>query len=327
MPNLISTDDVDQSEKFDYYRDAVLGLPVPVEIRCREPGTFHAALHITSLDDMPVVSLESRACTYQVARTPLLIRRADPESYRLVLNVRGRSGLNHHHQDVTLDPGDLLLCDTSFPFHGWRGSRTEGIERWIMATFPRRKLPLHPDRVRCVLGARLCGTDGVNALLRDYLRRIADDSPHHNAATAHGLAAVMLDLLAVVLADELDMERFVPPESRDRTLLVRMQAFIDDHLSDPNLTPNAVATAHHVSTRTLQRVFQGNGLTVSGWIREQRLARCRRDLADPRLGQRPVHAVAARWGYVDAAHFSRAFHAAYGIGPLAFRQHETGLSH
>jgi AraC-like DNA-binding protein len=106
-----------------------------------------------------------------------------------------------------------------------------------------------------------------------------------------------------------------------------MQAFIDDHLSDPNLTPNAVATAHHVSTRTLQRVFQGNGLTVSGWIREQRLARCRRDLADPRLGQRPVHAVAARWGYVDAAHFSRAFHAAYGIGPLAFRQHETGLSH
>ena len=35
--------------------------------------------------------------------------------------------------------------------------------------------------------------------------------------------------------------------------------------------------------------------------------RCRRDLVNPALADRPVAAIASRWGFVDAAHFSRVF--------------------
>ncbi len=58
-------------------------------------------------------------------------------------------------------------------------------------------------------------------------------------------------------------------------------------------------------------------MTVSTWIRTRRLEQCRRDLLDPMLADRPVAAIAARWGFVDAAHFSRAFKTAFGVSPAS----------
>jgi hypothetical protein len=53
------------------------------------------------------------------------------------------------------------------------------------------------------------------------------------------------------------------------------------------------------------------------------LERCRRDLLDPSLGDVPVSAIAARWGLTNAAHFSRAFRAAYGASPVEYRRLES----
>ncbi|HEY5833856.1 MAG TPA: helix-turn-helix domain-containing protein [Streptomyces sp.] len=55
-------------------------------------------------------------------------------------------------------------------------------------------------------------------------------------------------------------------------------------------------------------------------MRHRRLERCRHDLADPQWDSRPVYALAARWGFTDSAQFSRAFRAAYGVPPSAYRQ-------
>lgn len=55
-------------------------------------------------------------------------------------------------------------------------------------------------------------------------------------------------------------------------------------------------------------------------VREQRLEKCRRDLADPACAGRPIHAVASRWGFTDAAAFSHAFRAAHGSTPTDYRR-------
>jgi len=58
---------------------------------------------------------------------------------------------------------------------------------------------------------------------------------------------------------------------------------------------------------------------VADHIRQRRLERCRRDLAEPLLSARPVYAIAARWGFAHPAEFSRIFHSAYGIPPGEYR--------
>jgi AraC-like DNA-binding protein len=107
---------------------------------------------------------------------------------------------------------------------------------------------------------------------------------------------------------------------RERTLLVRIHAFIEQHLGEADLSPGVVAAAHHVSVRYLHRLFEAQETTVAAWIRRRRLERCRRDLADPALGAVPVAALAARWGLPDSAHFSRLFRRTYGLPPAEYRR-------
>jgi AraC-like DNA-binding protein len=41
---------------------------------------------------------------------------------------------------------------------------------------------------------------------------------------------------------------------------------------------------------------------------------------EPYFAARPVKAIAARWGFTSAAHFSQAFRRAYGFSPGEFRR-------
>src|ERR1700734_434054 len=107
--------------------------------------------------------------------------------------------------------------------------------------------------------------------------------------------------------------------SRPATLLRDIQAFIDKSLANPDLNPAAVAAALHISERYLYLVFAGQPMSVAAQIRDRRLQRCRRDLADPALADRPVAAIAARWGFTSPAHFSRVFRRAFGSTPGQYR--------
>jgi AraC-like DNA-binding protein len=110
----------------------------------------------------------------------------------------------------------------------------------------------------------------------------------------------------------------------DQNLLARIQGYIQQRLGDRGLSPRTIAAAHHISVRTLHRMFQGDGGgTVAAWVRARRLERCRHDLLDPRLRSWSVRAIAARWGFGDNAHFSRAFRAAYGTSPQTCREAHT----
>ncbi|MEU4806572.1 helix-turn-helix domain-containing protein [Actinosynnema sp. NPDC023587] len=103
----------------------------------------------------------------------------------------------------------------------------------------------------------------------------------------------------------------------DPVLLHRVKAFIDAWLSGPELTPERVAAANHVSTRQLYRLFETEGTTVARWIRDRRLERCRRDLIADGVG---VGVVGARWGMPDSSYFSRVFRQTYGCPPREYRR-------
>jgi AraC-like DNA-binding protein len=133
------------------------------------------------------------------------------------------------------------------------------------------------------------------------------------------LPAVVLDVVTVTLADRMD-EPVVAPDVRRGHLMERVHSFIESHLGDPELTPAAVAAAHHISLRYLHKLFEPEPHGVAGLIRQRRLERCRHDLLDPAQADRPVAGIAAHWGFSSAAHFSRVFREAYGLPPAEFRR-------
>ncbi|MGW6923896.1 helix-turn-helix transcriptional regulator [Streptomyces sp. NPDC054950] len=102
-------------------------------------------------------------------------------------------------------------------------------------------------------------------------------------------------------------------------VLGRVLEHVELHLTDPDLSPEVIARAHHISVRYLHKLFKDEGTTVGRWILRRRLEECRRDLMRYGRGGRTIAAVAARWGFLSATHFSRVFRSAYGMSPREWR--------
>jgi AraC-like DNA-binding protein len=254
-------------------------------------------------------------------RTSRHIRRSDLDVCKIDVLAEGRGVVAQDGREASLGPGDLAFVDLSRPAH-W----TMSAMRVVAVVFPRTLLPLRPGEVAGLTAVRIPGDRGAGALASSFARELVRRLDDWTAEDGARLGAAALDLLTVALAARLDRPERVPPDTRQRVLLRRLHGFIEARLGDPGLSPGTIADAHYISPRYLYKLFETQGTSVAGWIRRRRLERCRRDLLNPALADRPVSAIAARWGLTNAAHFSRAFRAAYGAAPSEYRRTGGGDS-
>ncbi|MGY4544315.1 AraC-like DNA-binding protein [Arthrobacter sp. UYNi723] len=98
-----------------------------------------------------------------------------------------------------------------------------------------------------------------------------------------------------------------------------IESYIDRNLHDPNLGLKQIASSHHVSVRTVQRVFAGTGSGLTDRVRKGLLA-VHRDLADYRTTHLTIAEVAARWCIHDAQWLAKAFKSEFGMSPSEFRK-------
>ncbi|MEU1813476.1 hypothetical protein [Micromonospora aurantiaca (nom. illeg.)] len=105
-----------------------------------------------------------------------------------------------------------------------------------------------------MLAAPIPSQEGTGALLASF-GQIAAHPEQYHAADAAGLGSMALDMLTATFVQMLDLESSVPAETQNQVLRARVEAFIDSHLGDADLSPADVAAAHHISVRTLHRLF------------------------------------------------------------------------
>ncbi|MFI0723571.1 helix-turn-helix domain-containing protein [Streptomyces sp. NPDC021224] len=304
-------------ERLEWWRDLVSHQFIPSSVECDDPDGFRAVLRRHDLGDVQLCDLEYSALRSR--RTSRMARGDGYDAYLLIWVGRGLQRLLCGSHDTVPEPGELLLLNGGRPFD----ARVPATGAQITAlSVPREVMPLPPRRLDRLIGFRLPGT-AVSGLLTDFLRGLSDRSPAFGPNDAARLATATVDLTAAALAHYADAQGDVPAEARRRVLLAEVQAFVERNLRGGPLTPGDIAAAHHVSVRHLHRLFQEQGVTVREWVRRRRLEHCRSDLADPAYAHLPVAAVGARWGYGSAADFSRAFRAAYGTPPGAYRRAVT----
>jgi AraC-like DNA-binding protein len=245
-----------------------------------------------------------------------MIRRSDPDAFRLLVALRGRTQIMQGDRESLLMPDSMAFYDTSRPFCGWRQSIASECQL-TMLTFPRGLLPLPANLVKSVIGARIAGHSGVGAMMMSLVRRLIADPAQYTTADLTRLSTVALDLMMAVIGHELGdgMARITSPESRRRVLELRIHTFIRERLGDPTLTPRVIAGAHNISLRLLHQMCQEQGTTVAGRIRDARLQRCHDDLSSALLVAWSIQRIAARWGFNNYPHFSRLFRATYGVSP------------
>ncbi|MER7048466.1 AraC-like ligand-binding domain-containing protein [Streptomyces jumonjinensis] len=318
MVTAFSTEDVPARERFAYFEaSAALG-HVPTCIRSEREDDFRASMRVLELGDLLLSSLTFPRLT--CVRTPRLIRQWDPEVYEAHYMVQGAGGVSQAGREAAITSGKLVLVDSSEPHQAWLTADTDTLSMLIIRV-PRTLLPLPPKEVRRAVARPVDLTRGIGGAFHRWLTGIETGSHEFTASDVPTLASVTVDLLASLLERVLETEGGeTTPETRGRVLRLEVQEFIQQHLGDPSLSPATIAAAHRISVSYLHKLFHEQELTVAGWIRRRRLEQCRRDLADPGLARRPIHAIAARWGFTSNAHFSRAFRTAYDISPREYRR-------
>ena len=105
-------------------------------------------------------------------------------------------------------------------------------------------------------------------------------------------------------------------------MYIRAQAFIREHLRDPELCIDQISAALGCTKRYLHMLFSDRGMTVSDYIWHARLQNCRHEL-ETHAGK-TVTDVAFSWGFSSSSHFSRVFRKYFGIVPSSIHKAQHG---
>ncbi|KAE8765386.1 helix-turn-helix domain-containing protein [Georgenia thermotolerans] len=314
MSTLLDTRTVTPSDRPDYWSAGIAEHFFPASLQPPDDHPFAARL--TGGDVGPIAVHSIRGVPHRITRTARMVAATDPDYLLLYLLRHGACRIEQDERSWVLGPGDIGFHDTSrpsafeardgldvavFSIPKWfLGAGADHIARATATPMPQRRRPMVRMAVPFLAAfaqAAEAGTlseqerEGLSDMLGTMLRMLCGDDD----------------------AEELSQDR----GARTEAFLTRMRRYALENLHDPGLGPEQIARAHFVSTRYVHKVFAEAGTGVSAWIREQRMERAAQELRES--GESSIAHVASRWGYRDAASFSRAFRRAHGRSPRDVR--------
>ena len=304
----ISTDDVPAHESLAYWQD--VSVDTVVGVTCHPFADVFRASQI-SLDLGDLRLIEIAGVKHMVERSPALVRKHAKPSLFLTLVVEGNAFLYQGEQCVPLNPGDIAFYRANASYVlGWSSAT-----RHITFDLP------DEDGLLCAGDwiehgpAKIDGSVGLGRFLSGDLGKSA-------AAMLNGAETFRQHSRELWPSIDLCLRTVQGgsclPMSSGAALL-RAQAYILDNLSNTQLDCEAVSVALRLSKRHLHRLFEATGTSVRRWILSERLNACARALKDPKLQGVSVAEICYRWGFGDAAHFSRTCKVAYGSPPREYR--------
>lgn len=308
------------TERAEAIREAIWNSVVRVEITHQpDAHLIRTVGAISAVGPLKVCSVRANATT--IRRTPSLARDDLEPSVFAGLQVAGTSMVIQDGREAVLEPGDLALYDTTRPY---TLLNRDGIHQHFFR-IPRAELALPAATLDRATAVRLSRQDPLADLTATCLRRIARHQARPAPSTVHSMEAAGrpgIELLRALIAARIGA-RSIASEALHDTLHLRVLDYVRAHLGDHDLTPARIAAHHHISRRCLYTTLSREGICLGDWIRTQRLERCRDELAAPAAAHRPISTVGRRWGFPNAAHFSRTFKIAYGLTPSDWRALHT----
>jgi AraC family transcriptional regulator, positive regulator of tynA and feaB len=213
-------------------------------------------------------------------------------------------------RELALKAGDVVVWDGLVP------TEIEIVEPFYKRTllFPRSRVLAVCPRLADLKALPSLEGSGTARLLVRYMNALASELPQLEPAAGAAAATAALELLRAAIEPRV-------PTSRSATraaMRTEIRRYVRTHLQDPMLGPASIARAYAMSVRALHALFEDAEESVAGLVRTERLARCFEDLQRPNGGS--VTDIAFRWGFCDAAHFSRVFKREFGATPSETRQ-------
>ncbi|MCA2012526.1 helix-turn-helix domain-containing protein [Cereibacter sphaeroides] len=306
-PRIWDTSDVPAPEAFEYYREGICAAftPLSPELSRGARAGFRSVVRSHAMPAGALNHVSARA--HQVIRTRADIAASPEPCWYVNLQFDGICGIEQAGKRLDLHPGEVGLFDSDRIFT-LDHSRRAGL-RVASLLLPKRLVPVdfapgphrlsdHPVYGRLLSEAALALTEGAE-----------------RGVSVDGLHAVLLTLVGLAADDETDLSPSAGP-------LLRVRASIRRNANRAGWGLSDCAAELGLSIRQVQRLLARDNDGFATAVTRERLTLAAQMLRDPAQSSVPVGEVALAVGYTDAAPFSRAFRAAYGVAPGAWRRGE-----
>lgn len=279
------------------------------------PGALDASLCQYQLGAVRLSSV-SIGSTHEVIRTQEAISRNSRPHFNLNYVRRGRWAVRHCGQELSLEPGELILLDNRQPYR----VRSDGADHiavhlpieWLRCWIPNPEAAVaRPIRLGMPWRAAL-------AACLDEAPSLTNDMP----GTDHLCAEQIVGALALALGPTRTQN-----SSHTRLIFLRVQGTMRIMFHDHDLDAKAIAEALGISPRYLHKILAREGTTYGRELIRIRLERAMTMLRDAQFNELSIAEVGWRCGFSDPSHFSKRFREACDLPPGNFRvQSQEGTS-
>ena len=270
---------------------------------------FSATVKATDLGNLKVISCECDPCGGE-RKGADTVREDNPEE-RLIIQLveAGREHMSLGDQEAVLKAGDIFIWDNT---QNMKFAVIERLSKVSVALPLNRLKDWLPQTWRNLPRWIKSGEPGSD-LLAGYVRSLVKIDHEHNPLRYDALVDAAV---AMIVASQSG-----PPEqiSQKAGQLETVKTKIWQRLQDPDLTLESIAASNKISLRYLHWLFEGSGQTAWQFICSERLAGCKRDFANQSCSNANIYQIGLRWGFGNAAHFSRKFKLDTKMSPSEFR--------
>jgi AraC family transcriptional activator of tynA and feaB len=304
----LSTSGLAPKKQVQCWSDALTDLCGRFDVDPLEASKLDARLNCTTVSRVKLCQIE--VSQHRIAHSTIRAKSTDHPYVKILFQTHGVSYFEQDGRRIEILPGDCLAYDVSSPHTIISPSLT----RHEVVIVPKELLLERGFRLAKMTACKLSARTGTGRIAHDFVHAVFDEATKLSPYNANGVADTLIDLLLLPLREaDAAFDRGGP-----EAMYVRAQAFIREHLRDPELSIDQISAALGCTKRYLHMLFSDRGMTVSDYIWGARLQNCRQEL-EAHCGK-TITDVAFSWGFSSSSHFSRVFRKYFGVVPSAIHK-------
>jgi AraC family transcriptional regulator, positive regulator of tynA and feaB len=285
---------------------------IPADVRNFAPSMIRGSLGSLRLTEVNLSPAVVRHSSAHVAR----MREA---CFYVHLQVEGSSVHRQDGREAQLHRGDFTVLNTARPYQMVFDTPNKALVLAIPDLLMRRQLAC-PESI---VGLRMNHDDNLVRMFFEFVQGIWRECGPGIDSVAPALSQALLHLFSSTYARvaAANAPRSTAHEDRRSRLL----GYIEEHLSDSELSPTTIAGAFKTSPRSLHMIFSGGPETLSRYILRRRLEECATVLKNPMQRARTISDIAFDSGFSSCTHFGKVFREHFGMTPTEYRRVESSL--
>lgn len=251
-----------------------------------------------------------RLCQIEVSQNrivhPASWRERGEYPVKVLFQTYGTSLFEQDGRRLVIVPDDCLVYDVARP----HVITSPTLTKHDVVIIPRQLLEQRGVPLDRFQAQQVSAREGAGRLAHDFVLSAFNQAPALSPGCELQVAEALLDLVLLPFFSESSLK-----SSRREALTCRIKALIHEKLSDPDLSIEQLSSALDCTKRYLHMSFAEESTTITGYIWQERLEKCLRELEFGQKSGKTVTDIAFSWGFSSSSHFTHLFKRRYGIAP------------